>query len=179
MQHSARNFAILLLLALGLAWSSDFQCSVGPRFEKTIDLFWENGAEVACSSSSILWSHLGMGASITSTRIGSAFESNALQQEQYLLNARWIFRPQKRVEPYVGINAGWFWLNVENEALFGWMPHSAPLFAVGAGTSANIFGPVWCSLGVDYHLITGDGNSGPGSLYPCILHASILWRFAL
>jgi len=176
MNYFLRNLLGALALLSFSAWSSDLQCVVGPRIEKTWNLYWENGAEFTCSHPSLLWNHLGLGGSVTSTRVGSAFESNAVQQEQYFLSASWIFRLQKRVEPYVALNAGWFWLDVE-DPIFNFLPHSAPLFALGGGTAVQVYGPVWCRFGIAYHLITGDGNSGIGSLYPLLLHTSVLWKF--
>jgi len=171
------QFCLLAACALPcLGWSSDWSCVIGPRVEKTWELYWENGVDGECSFEKILWGHLGIGASVTSTRIGSAWESNALRQEQYLLNFAWNFRLQKRVQPYVSLSGGWFWLDVGPE-IFNEVPHSSPLAMVGTGARLQLWGPLSWKAGIGYHLITGDGLEGPGSLYPLILHSSVQWRF--
>ena len=172
------RFIHLLWVAISLpvmGWAGSWSCDVGPRVERTWELYWENGAEVECSLANVFGGHLGLGASVTSTRIGSAWNPNALRQEQYLVNSAWNFRLQKRVRPYVNLSAGWFWLDV-GPAIFDVIPHSSPLLVLGSGARVGIWGPISWNAGFGYHLITGDGKSGPGSIYPLFLHTSVQWR---
>lgn len=160
-----------LILALA-TFSAAQNCVAGVRVQKTFELYWQNGLELECRHASLLSEHLSLGLSVVSSRLGSAYGSNALKQEEYLFNTAWYFRTGKYVQPYAGLSAGWFWLDVENPA-FSVIPHSAPLLALQGGCRWNFGSRFSLQTGLGYHLLTGDGLSGPGSLYPLFMRLSL------
>jgi hypothetical protein len=165
----------LILLVSGALFAQDFRCDAGLRFQKTWELYWENGVEGSCSKQNILGGHPFLSASAVSSRLGSALGSNALRQEEYLLGLGWKFRTEKRIQPYIALQTGWFWLDVE-EPMFEVLPHSSVLATFSFGSEIPVYGPFLTRIGMDYHLITGDGLQGPGSLYPLFMHTSFLVR---
>lgn len=168
-----------LVLASLFGWATVAQawrCHGGIRLQKTWELYWQNGAELSCSHDAWVQDRLVLGVSAVSTRIGSAWASDALRQEEYLVHSQWRFRSGKRWEPFVGMALGWFWLHIENP-LFQGIPHSSPLWVWEGGTSWEFRHGVGLQFGLGWHMLTGDGTQGPGSLYPLFMQTQLRWRF--
>ena len=169
---------VFLLVSLAAANQDGFRCLAGLRAQKTYELYWENGLDASCTHGSVLGGHLSLGLSAVSSRLGTALGTNALKQEEYLASILWNFRVRQRLQPYAGLGLGYFWLDVE-DPLFEFLPHSSPLLAVQGGLTFAPSGPLAWRLGFGYHLIVGDGLSGPGSLYPLFVQTALLWRLPL
>lgn len=169
-----RNFLFLSFLILPhLIWAVN--CSAGLRLQRTWELYWENGFEGRCQvDSSKGWT---VGLAAISSRLGSAFHSNALEQESYWLWGGYSFRPHASIQPYSDFGVGFFWLDIENPQLFGDLPHSAILLTLEGGISSHW--RTWSlRSGLGYHLKTGNGKSGPGSLFPLFMHLGLEKNFS-
>lgn len=166
--------SLLAMQAFAQSATTKWECSVGARLQKTWELYFENGVEGNCQIP--VWgSRLSVGVAAVSTRLGTAFLSNALQQEQYWLQGQYTFRKGKRVEPYAGFGAGWFWLDVE-DPMFNDIPHSAPLFALLGGAKVSINNWLLVRSGLGYQALVGNGEEGPGSVYPLFMQLNFETR---
>jgi len=163
-----RFFRVTLFLSL-VSWSAlkaeTWQCAAGPRLQKTWELYYENGLEASCTHAAILNHRLAAIFHITSSRLGSALVSRALEQENYLIGLHWIFRSPSRIRPWVGAETGYFHLDTESP-LFDALPDQSPLLALTGGMLIVPQGKIQYRIGFGLNLITGNGVDGPGTLYP-------------
>jgi hypothetical protein len=67
-----------------------------------------------------------------SSRLGSAYKSNAIKQDSYLLSASWHFNKNKPYHFVTRLNAGYFYVDHE-EALFKDIPNTAVFFSPEIG----------------------------------------------
>ncbi len=146
----------------------------GLKIQKTQKLYWENGFCFDYSSPRIADSKIHFGASFVTSRLGSALGSNAIKQDNYLLNAGYYFRHLKQLQPFVRLSLGYFHADYE-EAMFDELSNSAFLFPVDAGLNYNFNFPVSFSLSAGYNFNSGSGTSGPGTLYPVFYQLSIFY----
>jgi len=146
----------------------------GIRFQKTQKLYWENGFAVDFASPKIADERIHIGLSYISSRLGSAMGTNAIKQDNYLLNLGYYFRHQKKLQPFARLNMGYFYADYEY-AIFDVLPNTAFLFSVNAGLYYEFKFPVTIDLSTGYNLNTGNGSSGPGTLYPVYYQMSIYY----
>jgi len=164
-------FSILVLVsATTLAGNNTLK--LGLKMKKTPNLYYENGVAVDLSSDRFLNNKLHLGASFVSSRLGSALGSNALKQEEYLISAGFVFRNGKLINPILKINTGLFMLDTEFE-IFSDLPDKSVLLSAELGLGYDIDGPFDLTTTVGYNLITGNGMSGPGTLYPVFLNLMV------
>ncbi|MBP8851070.1 MAG: hypothetical protein KBG80_11005 [Breznakibacter sp.] len=55
------------------------------------------------------------------------------------------------------------------------LPHKSPLFSLEGGIAFKLKYPVKLFNSFGYNFITGDGISGPGTLYPFYYQISLLY----
>jgi hypothetical protein len=150
--------------------------SAGIRIQKTHNLYFENGLTLDYSCHKLWDKRIHLGFSYVTSRWGTAFHSNALKQDNYLATLQFNFRHEKRVVPIVRVNAGYFYVNLENP-IFSDLPHTSALFSFESGILLNLKFPVKPVITFGYNLITGDGLSGPGTLFPLFYQLSISYKF--
>jgi hypothetical protein len=166
---------LLLLLLAGPAFAQKQQVlDVGLRLQKSVGLYQENGIMAQYASESIANEKLYVGFAYLSSRLGTAFRSNAIRQDQFLLSAAWMFLPHKRVRPLLRANTGYFTADYE-EAMFDDLPNRSLLASLEAGLAYDPAIPLKVSSSLGYNLITGDGVKGPGTLYPVFWQLSLSW----
>ncbi|TXD50613.1 MULTISPECIES: hypothetical protein [unclassified Polaribacter] len=153
-------------------WLGEFK--VGIRTQKTQKLYWENDLTVNFTSPKIMNNRVHLGFSYVTTRLGSAMGTNAIKQDNFLLNMGYFFRPQKKLQPFARINTGFFYADYE-AAIFDELPNTAVLFSVDAGLAYKFDAPFTVHLSVGYNLNTGTGADGPGTLYPVYYQMSIFY----
>ena len=146
----------------------------GIRIQKAQKLYWENGFALDFASPKIADSRIHFGASYVTSRLGSAMGSNAIKQDNYLINAAYHFRHQKQFQPFARLNTGYFHADYE-EDIFDVLPNSAFLFSIDAGLSYEFNIPLTASISAGYNLNSGSGTSGPGTLYPVFYQMSIFY----
>ncbi|MFD2935185.1 hypothetical protein [Spirosoma flavum] len=70
------------------------------RLQKSINLYAENGITVQYTHPKLASNNrLYIGTSYVSSRLGIAFHSNAIKQDNYLLSASYYFRPKWLIQP--------------------------------------------------------------------------------
>ena len=146
----------------------------GIRIQKTQKLYWENGIALNFSSPKIFDSRIHIGMSYVTSRLGSAIGTNAIKQDNFLLNVGYHFRHQKKIQPFTRLNMGYFHADYEY-AIFDVLPNTSLLLSIDAGLSYEFEAPLTINLSTGYNLITGSGSTGPGTLYPVFYQMSIFY----
>jgi hypothetical protein len=146
----------------------------GIRIQKAQKLYWENGFSFDYASPKIADSRIHFGLSYVTTRLGSAVGSNAIKQDNFLVSAGYHFRHQKQLQPFIRLNTGYFHADYE-EDIFNVLPNSAFLMSADAGLYYEFRIPFTVSLSAGYNLNSGNGTSGPGTLYPFYYQMSIFY----
>jgi hypothetical protein len=146
----------------------------GIRIQKAQKLYWENGFSFDYTSPKIADSRIHFGVSYVTTRLGSAVGSNAIKQDNYLISAGYHFRHLKQLQPFIRLNTGYFHADYE-EDIFNVLPNSAFLMSADTGLSYEFRGPFTVSLSAGYNLTSGNGTSGPGTLFPFYYQMSIFY----
>ena len=147
---------------------------VGVRVQKTVNLYWENGFSIQYSNRNVKPDNLYFGFSYISSRLGSAFISNAIKQDYFLLNTSWYFRKQHVLRPLVRLNVGYFVADYE-ESIFDVLPNTSLAISPEAGLIFDTKSPLKIMITLGYNVITGNGEQGPGTLYPLFIQTTISW----
>jgi hypothetical protein len=140
-------------------------------------MYNENGIIVEYAPKNLLNDQLSFGATYVSTRIGSAYNSNAIIQDNIVLHSTYLFSSSS-LAPLIRLNAGYCIADYES-SLFDEIDTSMPLLSIEAGASYTFDIPLTVQASLGYNLITSDGSSGIGTVYPLFVQCSFLWRFAL
>jgi hypothetical protein len=157
-------FILLVLISMSRLVQAQHDLKAGLLIRKTEALYWENGVGIDYSSDKLLKKQLVFSAGYVSSRLGNALVGNALKQDNLLLGAHWLFRPEKKFQFTAGINTGVFLVDYEDE-LFDELPASSLILAFEAGIRYQLK-PVSLRLSAGYNLKSGDGTNIPGSLFP-------------
>jgi hypothetical protein len=146
----------------------------GLRFQKTQKLYWENGFTIDYTCSRLWNKRIHLGLSYTTSRLGSAINSNAIKQDNYLFNASYHFMHTKSLHPMLRLNLGYFYADMENE-IFEVIDHTAFMVSIDAGVYYQFDFPLTIGLTAGYNLSSGNGTTGPGSLYPIFYQMSLFY----
>ena len=149
----------------GDATSAGSVLDVGIRFQKSINLYAENGVTVQYTNPKLVHQRLYVGASYVTSRLGTALNSNAIKQDNLLLTASYFFRPTWLIRPVVKANVGYFKADY-GDALFDELPKTSLLASPELGLCYCPSFPLKINASIGYNLITGNGLTGPGTLYP-------------
>lgn len=148
---------------------------VGIRVQKTLNLYWENGISAQFSHKNLKPDQLYFGISYASSRLGTALNSNAIKQDNFLFSSSWFFKKEKALRPMTRMNLGYFIADYES-SIFDMLPNSSILLSPEIGLMyANKKQPVKVILGFGYNLITGDGTKGAGTIYPLFTQTTVSW----
>ncbi|WP_227609731.1 hypothetical protein [Hymenobacter translucens] len=166
------------LLPLGLLTSpargQGAALDAGLRFQKTLNLYYENGLTVQYRSPRLLKSRLQVGLTHVSSRLGSAIGSNAIKQDNVFVSGAYLFRVERTVQPFVRLNAGWFRADYESD-IFKDLTSSSPLLSTELGLLVPTRYRINAGASVGYNLITGDGSDSPGTLFPLFYQLSLTY----
>lgn len=149
----------------------------GLRVQKAQKLYWENGFTLDYANPKLVNRKVHLGVSYVSSRLGSAMGSNAIKQDQLFISGAYHFRSQKKLQPFVGLNTGYFHADYE-KAIYDDLPNSAFLLSLDGGLYYNFNAPVTAALSVGYNFNSGSGSSGPGTLYPVFYQMSIYYTLS-
>jgi hypothetical protein len=168
---------VVLILLLSLSNKSSYSqlhsYDVGLRFQKTVDLYYENGITVQYQFSKRIL----LGASYVTSRLGSAINSNAIKQDNFTISGAYLFRPNKKLQPIIRLNTGYFVANYESE-IFKNLTNSSAILALDAGLLYSFQSPLKLNFTIGYNTITGDGEQGAGTLYPVYFQTSVMWNLS-
>ncbi|QJD81222.1 hypothetical protein HH216_02290 [Spirosoma rhododendri] len=148
---------------------------VGIRAQKSIGLYTENGITAQFAHSKLANQRLYVGLTYVTSRLGTALNSNAIKQDNYLASATYLFRPNWLVQPLIRLNAGYFRADYGSE-LFRDLPQTSLLASPELGLCVCPRFPLKLNASVGYNLLTGDGVTGPGTLYPVFVQTSLTWN---
>jgi hypothetical protein len=146
----------------------------GIRIQKTQKLYWENGFAFDFTSPKIANRSIHFGVSYVTSRLGSAMGTNAIKQDNFLISSGYHFRHKKQLQPFTRLNMGYFHADYE-DAIFDVLPNKSFLLSLDAGLSYEFKAPITINLSAGYNLISGNGPSGPGTLYPFYYQMSIFY----
>ncbi len=170
-------FAVFVLLSVSLLkaqTATPYELAVGLRFQKTEQLYWENGVGADFTSDFLLHKKIHLKLSYATSRIGSAFLTNAIRQDNVVIGADWRFRSDKDFQLFAGLNTGFFHADMELPQ-FDVLPHNSMLLQLETGLFYKFKFPVATSLSVGYNLINGDGVNVPGTLFPVFYQLSVFY----
>ena len=172
------NFIGLSLLGLLIIpvhmWALE-TAAVGLRIQKTPNLYYENGISFDYHLADFMKGRVHFGATYTSSRLGSALGSNALNQDNILLSSSLVFRLDKKLMPLMGLNLGYFMVDMESD-IFSMLPSTSLLLSLEFGIVFPVTDRVSVRPTLGYNLITGDGINGPGTLYPIFLNLTTFYH---
>ena len=176
------SISLLLALTRLSAFGQDrpFQSAgavldVGIRLQKSINLYTENGVTVQYTNPKWMGQRLYIGASYVTSRLGTALNSNAIKQANYLFTVLYYFRPKWLIQPVFKANAGYFKADY-GSALFDELPKTSLLASPEFGLCYCPNFPLKVNASIGYNLITGNGLTGPGTLYPVFVQTSVTWN---
>jgi hypothetical protein len=152
------------------------ELSGGVVFQKTQNLYIENGVGLDYTCNRLLKKKIHIKATYLSSRLGSAIGSNALKQDNFILGADYRFFSDKQLQLIAGLNTGLFTVDYENN-VFNDLPSSSLLLAIETGLNYKFKQlPLSASLSVGYNLRNGNGVDIPGSLFPVFYKLGFMYR---
>jgi hypothetical protein len=176
-------FSLFIALSLSSYTQSDTQSKDRPiefkagfRFQKTQKLYWENGLTVDFTAKKLWDKRIHFGLSYVSSRLGSAINSNAIKQDNFLFSTSLHFMHKKQFQPLVRVNLGYFYADYE-EQIFDVLQNTAFLFSLEGAVTYEFKFPFVLSLGTGINLNTGNGMDGAGTLFPIYYQLSITYTF--
>ncbi len=178
------QYRSLVLTATVLSWFTTLSAQnrptgavldVGVRAQKSIGLYTETGITAQFTHAKLVHQRLYVGLSYVTSRLGTALNSNAVKQDNYLASVTYLFRPNWLIRPLVRFNAGYFRADYGSE-LFRDLPQTSLLASPELGLCVCPRFPLKLNASVGYNLLTGDGVTGPGTLYPVFVQTSLTWN---
>lgn len=176
LQRALLSFSLLLAFN-SITLAQNLQ--IGPAFQKTHNMYWENGITVQYSFANFKTDQLYVGLSYNTSRLGSAWGSNAIKQDSYLAFASWYLRKEKNLRFPLKLNVGYFRADLEYE-FFDDLPNSAFLLSPELGLSYSFEKlPIETQLTTGYYINLQDEGHSPGTLQPLYYRLSILYQLNL
>src|SRR5476651_2094041 len=130
-----KNVYLLIILSGVCLYRAKAQSSiidVGPRVQKAIYLYYENGVSLSYSNKKIMPDRVYFGFSYYTSRLGTAYHSNAIKQDNYLLSAAYYFRRNHVVRPFLRANGGYFSADY-GSPIFDVLPSKTMLLSADGG----------------------------------------------
>ena len=168
-------YCLLIASSFGQNRPTGAILDVSIRLQKSISLYTENGVTAQYTNSKLASQRLYFGVSYVTSRLGTALNSNAIKQDNFLVNATWFFRPKWLIQPVVKANVGYFNADYGSD-LFNELPRTSLLASPELGLCYCPNFPLKINASVGYNLLTGNGLTGPGTLYPVFVQTSITWN---
>lgn len=166
---------LLLSSLLKAADSTHVRINSGIFLKKMAGFYWLNGVTAEFKHERILHGKINFGISFCTSSLGSAFRSNAIPVHAVELFAQRVFRPGRYLHPYAGLNIGYAYANFRNTE-YGNIPNKTALVSIEGGIRYRFKCPLEACAGVGYNLISGNGQKGPGFIYPVYFTGRILYN---
>ena len=172
-----KKHLVFIMLLFAFASVNGQNLNLGIKFQKTHSLYWENGISAQYSFKSFKSDRFYVGFDFLTSRLGSAFSSNAIKQENYIASLAWHFRKDKPFRIITKLNVGLFRADLEEE-IFSELPSTTTLLSPEFGLSYDIKSiPVVVNLGLGFNVNIGDGGKSPGTQQPLFYHLSFYYQF--
>lgn len=170
---------ILVLFIITISLSSKAQNSVldlGVRLQKDINLYTQNGISLNYSNKNLSPDRWYFGFDYFTSRLDTAINSNAIKQDNFILNTSYYFRYKKVIRPFVRVNAGYFGADY-GSPIFDVLPNTAYLLSPEGGIRVQTKLPLKIALSLGYNLHTSNGTNGvPGTIYPFFYQLNLSWN---
>lgn len=140
--------------------------------QKTFALYWEGGVGVDYTHQKLADERLHFSADYLSSRLGSAWGSNALKQDYFSAGVHWHSWQHSSLRWVNGLKGSYFTVDYEDDE-FNNLPSSTILVAFETGmlyTTSLL--DVKMLFGV--HFFSGNGSTIPGSVFPVYSQLSVL-----
>lgn len=148
---------------------------VGVRLQKTQEMYWENGISSQYTFSKFKPNQFYVGFDYVTSRLGSAYNSNAIKQDTYLLSGSWLFNKSKPYHFVTRLNMGYFYSNLE-ENIFKDIPNTSFLFSPEVGLTYDFKNaPISLNFGTGFYIITAKEGYSPGTLQPLYFHLDVYY----
>ena len=152
------------------------QLNVGIRLQKTHQMYWENGVSAQYSFSNFKPDRLFVGFDFVTSRLGTAFNSNALKSDSYIFSGSWYFFKNRQVHLVGRMNTGYLKTDLE-EAIFDDLPASAFLLAPEIGLSYSPRNkPFSLNTGIGFYVNTKEESKTPGTFQPLYYHLTLYYK---
>lgn len=170
---------ILFLFIITISQTLIAQNSVldlGVRLQKDLGLYNENGISLNYSNKDLKPDRWFFGFDYYTSRLGTALNSNAIKQDNFLFNTSYYFRNKKIVRPFARLNAGYFSADYRNP-IFDVLPSKAYLLSPEVGICVYTKLPLKIALSLGYNVHTSNGINGvPGTIYPFYYQLNLSWN---
>ena len=172
--HSLKRPALLMIVAA--AWFSMLAADLragdstrtfygGITLRKMAGFYWLNGFSAEYRPKQFLHGHFRTGLNLTSSMFGSALVSRAIPVYCYELYAQFQLRRKALISPFVTLSAGYAHAVYGGE-FAGSLQRWQSLVAPEVGMSVKPFNRIDFHLSAGYNIISGNGVSGMGVIYP-------------
>jgi len=149
---------------------------VGIRMQKEIGLYYENGFTLNYSYKNLMPDKLYFGLTYVSSRFGTAINSNAIKQDNFLFSPAYYFRKNHLIRPFVRVDVGYFDADYGSK-IFDVLPSKTLLLSSDLGVSVQTHCPLKLSASLGYNFITSNGtNNVPGTIYPVFYQLTLSWN---
>ncbi|MBK7310545.1 MAG: hypothetical protein IPI93_07065 [Sphingobacteriaceae bacterium] len=171
---------ISLILALSVnkvcSQDSTLKISGGICINKMVGFYFMNGVSGEISTSKILKGKVDLGLNITTSSLGSAFVSNAIPVHSAELYIQKVFRNGKHFRPLIVLNAGYA-KAFYGSKIYDNLPQSSLLVSPEFGMRYAFNFPIVFNATLGYNVISGNGVSGAGFIYPVYIRFKALYAF--
>ncbi len=165
LKYLALCLGLILFLQTEESYSQQPHVDLGLRSQKAFGLYFENGIVSQFSSDSIAPKRLYLGIGYISSRLGSALGSNAIKQDNYQIWLSYYLKKDHKLRPFFSLGTGYFKADYESPD-FEVLNQSSPLLSLTAGLEWASPYQLKVNLAFGYNIISGNGEKGPGTLYP-------------
>lgn len=187
MKNFKSHFLFLLLFVNLITFSQTINDSIKPkqhslyggiRVEKAMGFYYSSGAYLEFSSNKLLNQRLNFGLTYVTSRLGTAFQSNAIPFWQLTANVNLMLRKKKHFKICFRLNGGYAQANY-HDPIFDDLPQSSPIVSFEPGLLYDFKFPLRIGTGLGYNFITGNGITGLGVIYPVYFQFNAAYRFKL
>ncbi len=173
--HFYTILVVLPFLQMKTVHAQESILDAGVRIQKTVGLYWENGFSFQYSHKHLKPDQFYFGITYVTSRLGSAINSNAIKQDNYLVNASWYFKSKHKVRMLGRLNVGYFVADYEDD-MFNELQNTSFIMSPELGVVWVTNSPIKVNLSMGYNLFTGNGQDGAGTLYPMYFQTTVSWN---
>jgi len=138
-------------------------------------MYWENGITAQYAFTNFKPKQFLVGFDYITSRLGTAFNSNAIKQDHYLISGSWLFNKRKPYHFVIRLNMGYFYSDLEEET-FNEIPNTSFLFSPEVGFTYEFRElPVKLNAGTGYYILGKKDGYSPGTLQPLYYHLDIYY----
>jgi hypothetical protein len=150
----------------------------GFRFQKAVGFYWTNGISLEYNNAKIWNQKISFGLNFVSSKLGSALFSNAIPYYEINFSGIKYFRHEKKLKPLIRLNIGYAHANYGSD-IFKDIPNQSMLLSFEIGAAYDFKLPIRIAVTGGYNIITGNGMSGLGVLFPVYAQFSIFYKILI